>query len=444
MTLLKVVLGLCLVIVLLLFFGLGGSAYLTFDAIKGAQQSLQALVTDAPVLSLFGFALLYIVVTALSLPGAALLTLLAGGLFGLWQGLILVSFAASIGATLAMLAARFLFRDLIAAKFKDAMNLVNQGMKADGARYLLTLRLVPAVPFFVINLVMGLTAISARRFYWVSQLGMLPGTFIYVNAGKQLSDLQSLAGILSPELLVSLVLLALLPWLMKAITTRFAQWRLYRPFTKPKVFDRDLIVVGAGSGGLVAALIGSLVEAKVTLIEANEMGGDFLNTGCVPSKALIRSASMAAAIGQGRALGVTASDPKIDFPVIMNRVQAVIDSIKPNDSPERYREFGVDVRQAKGILRSPYEVEVDGERLTARSIIIASGAAPFVPKIDGLDPSRCYTSETIWQLDDLPKRLAVIGGGRPFGGRVILAGLVTAWLLHPSRVLHGVPLPGEL
>ncbi|MEJ6670602.1 MAG: TVP38/TMEM64 family protein, partial [Pseudomonadales bacterium] len=220
MTLLKVALALGLLIVMLLFFGFGGSDYLTFDAIKSAQQSLQALVTDAPVLSFFGFALIYIVVAALSLPGAAVLTLLAGGLFGLWQGLVLVSFAASIGATLAMLAARFLFRDLIASKFSEAMTVVNQGMKADGARYLLTLRLVPAVPFFVINLVMGLTGITARRFYWVSQLGMLPGTLIYVNAGKQLADLQSPAGILSPELLVSLVLLALLPWLMKAMTSR--------------------------------------------------------------------------------------------------------------------------------------------------------------------------------------------------------------------------------
>lgn len=414
MTLLKVALALGLLIVMLLFFGFGGSDYLTFDAIKSAQQSLQALVTDAPVLSFFGFALIYIVVAALSLPGAAVLTLLAGGLFGLWQGLVLVSFAASIGATLAMLAARFLFRDLIASKFSEAMTVVNQGMKADGARYLLTLRLVPAVPFFVINLVMGLTGITARRFYWVSQLGMLPGTLIYVNAGKQLADLQSPAGILSPELLVSFVLLALLPWLMKAMTSRFEQWQRYRPFRKPKRFDRDLIVIGAGSGGLVAALIGSLVEAKVTLIEANEMGGDCLNTGCVPSKAFIRSASLAAEMGKGEAFGVTGAAVKIDFPVIMKRVQAVIDSIKPNDSPERYREFGVDVRQGKGILRSPYEVEVDGERLTARSIIIASGAAPFMPKIEGLDPSRCYTSETIWQLEELPKRLAVIGGG-PIG-----------------------------
>ena len=294
MSRLKVALALVLILIVLLFFGYGGAEYLTFTAIKSAQQTLLAMVTDAPVLSFFGFAILYIMVTALSLPGAAVLTLLAGGLFGLWQGLILVSFAASIGATLAMLAARFLFRDLIAVKFSEAMALVNAGMKADGARYLLTLRLVPAVPFFVINLVMGLTRISARRFYWVSQLGMLPGTLIYVNAGKQLSDLQSPAGILSPELLASLLLLALLPWLMKAVTHRLEQWRRDRAFQKPKAFDRDLIVIGAGSGGLVAALIGSLVEAKVTLIEAGEMGGDCLNTGCVPSKALIRSASMAA------------------------------------------------------------------------------------------------------------------------------------------------------
>ncbi len=411
---LKVMLVLTFILVVLLFFGFGGAEALTFSAIKSAQQTLLGVVADAPALSFLGFALIYILVTALSLPGAAVLTLLAGGLFGLWQGLILVSFAASIGATLAMLAARFLFRDLVATKFTAAMTLVNEGMRADGARYLLTLRLVPAVPFFVINLVMGLTNLSARRFYWVSQLGMLPGTLIFVNAGNQLADLQSPAGILSPELLGSLVLLALLPWLMKAVMHRVEQWRLYRSYQKPKVFERDLIVIGAGSGGLVSALIGALVEAKVTLIEAGEMGGDCLNTGCVPSKAFIRSAGMAAALRHSADLGVSVGDPKIDFPVIMNRVQAVIDSIKPNDSPERYREFGVDVRLGKAVLRSPYEVEVNGERLTARSIIVASGAAPMMPKIEGLDPSRCYTSETIWQLEVLPKRLAVIGGG-PIG-----------------------------
>jgi len=414
MSRLKIILALMLILVVLLFFGYGGGEYLTFSAIKSAQQTLLGFVEDAPALSFLGFALIYIIVTALSLPGAAVLTLLAGGLFGLWQGLILVSFAASIGATLAMLAARFLFRDLIAAKFSEAMALVNAGMKADGARYLLTLRLVPAVPFFVINLVMGLTNLSVRQFYWVSQLGMLPGTLIFVNAGKQLADLQSPAGILSPELLASLVLLALLPWLMKAVMHRVELWRRYRSFPKPKVFDRDLIVIGAGSGGLVSALIGSLVEAKVTLIEASEMGGDCLNTGCVPSKAFIRSASVAAGLRHSANLGVTAGDLKIDFPVIMKRVQAVIDSIKPNDSPERYREFGVDVRLGKGVLRSPYEVEINGERLTSRSIIVATGAAPVMPNIEGLDRNRCYTSETIWQLEALPKRLAVIGGG-PIG-----------------------------
>jgi len=396
------------------FFAMGGSDLMTFDAVKSAQYRVQASLQGEPIIGSLIFAGVYIGVTALSLPGAAVLTLLAGGIFGFWWGLVLVSFASTLGATLAMLFARFLLRDWIANRFKRWTDVIDEGVAQDGARYLFTLRLVPAVPFFVINLGMGLTQLPARTFFWVSQIGMLPGTAIFVNAGMQLASLESARGILSLELMVSLILLAILPWLMKAMAAGWARRRQYAQFRKPKKFDRDLVVIGAGSGGLVTALIAATVEAEVTLIEAGEMGGDCLNSGCVPSKALITSARLAAGIDQGKTLGITVKDKTIDFSAVMAGVAAAIETIRPNDSPERYRGLGVDVRLGKGMIRSPYEVEVNGETLTTRSIVVATGAEPVVPEVAGLDPSRCFSSETIWSLKELPGRLAVVGGG-PIG-----------------------------
>ncbi len=414
MMILRISLAALLIASAVVFFYFDGSGYLSFAAVQSLQDVLLDRVESDPVGSALGFAGVYVVITALSLPGAAILTLLAGALFGLMEGLLIASFASTLGATFAMLAARFIFRDWVAVKFQDRLRRINDGMDKDGARYLFSLRLVPAVPFFLINLAMGLTRIRVSTFFWVSQLGMLPGTLIYVNAGVQIGGLESAAGILSIELIASLVLLALLPWLMKYGQARFALWRLLKPYPKPRKFDRDIIVIGAGSGGLVSALIGAVVEAKVTLIEAGEMGGDCLNTGCVPSKSLIRSARLAHDIDVGSELGIRTSGKQVDFDAVMTRVQSVVDEIRPNDSPERYREMGVDVRLGEGLVRSPYEVEINGERLTSRAIIVASGAYPIFPTIEGLDPSFCLTSETVWQLADLPKRLAMVGGG-PIG-----------------------------
>lgn len=273
MMILRISLAALLIASAVVFFYFDGSGYLSFAAVQSLQDVLLDRVESDPVGSALGFAGVYVVITALSLPGAAILTLLAGALFGLMEGLLIASFASTLGATFAMLAARFIFRDWVAVKFQDRLRRINDGMDKDGARYLFSLRLVPAVPFFLINLAMGLTRIRVSTFFWVSQLGMLPGTLIYVNAGVQIGGLESAAGILSIELIASLVLLALLPWLMKYGQARFALWRLLKPYPKPRKFDRDIIVIGAGSGGLVSALIGAVVEAKVTLIEAGEMGG---------------------------------------------------------------------------------------------------------------------------------------------------------------------------
>lgn len=346
------------------------------------------------------------------------MTLAAGALFGFWVALLLVSFASSVGATLAFLASRFLFKDAVQSRFGERLKKINAGVEKDGAFYLFTLRLIPAFPFFVINLVMGLTPLKTWTFYWVSQVGMLAGTAVYVNAGTQLGELDTLSGLLSVDLIGAFVLLGLFPWLAKAVMAFLQARKVYRGYKKPKHFDRNLVVIGAGSAGLVSAYIAATVKASVTLIEKGEMGGDCLNTGCVPSKALIKSARLAHLERKPERYGFISITPRFDFADIMARIHKVIGKIEPHDSVERYTELGVDCVQGSARITSPWEVAVDtaeGERtLTTRNIIIASGARPFVPPIPGIEEIDILTSENLWTLTEQPRRLIVLGGG-PIG-----------------------------
>jgi pyruvate/2-oxoglutarate dehydrogenase complex dihydrolipoamide dehydrogenase (E3) component/uncharacterized membrane protein YdjX (TVP38/TMEM64 family) len=399
---------------------------LTLDGLKSGLTQFEEWRSASPVLVTGGFLFLYIVVTALSLPGAVIMTLAAGALFGLVLGTVIVSFASSIGATLAFLASRYLLQSTVQKRFGDRLKAFNEGVEKDGAFYLFTLRLVPVFPFFLINLVMGLTKLRAFTFYWASQLGMLVGTVIYVNAGTQLGQLESLSGILSPSLLFSFVLLGLLPLMAKKIVEIIKARRVYKGFTKPKSFDRNLIVIGGGAGGLVSAYIAAAVKAKVTLIEANKMGGDCLNYGCIPSKALIKSAKVAQQMRHAENYGLDSSEPTFSFKKVMARVHDVISKIEPHDSVERYTELGVDVVQGYAKLIDPWTVEIqlnDGgtQRLTARSIVLATGARPFVPDLPGLNDVGYYTSDNLWEefakFDEPPKRLVVLGGG-PIGSEL--------------------------
>ena len=392
--------------------------FLSLDYLKEQQDAFDNLYADKPAIVLGVFFLIYVAVTALTLPGAAIMTLAAGALFGFWMALVLVSFASSIGATLAFLASRFLFHDAVQNRFGERLKKINDGVRKEGGFYLFTLRLVPAFPFFVINLVMGLTPIKTRTFYWVSQVGMLAGTAVYVNAGTQLGQIDTLRGLLSPELIGAFVLLGVFPWMAKAIMGWLQARKVYQGWKKPKHFDRNLIVIGAGSAGLVSAYIAAMVKAKVTLIEKNKMGGDCLNTGCVPSKALIKSASVAFHDKQAEKYGFDAINSQFRFHKLMQRVHSAIARIEPHDSVERYTELGVDCRQGEARFLSPWEVEIRNgdqvETLTARSIIIASGARPFVPPIPGIEDMEFLTSENLWALEEQPKRLLVLGGG-PIG-----------------------------
>ncbi|TXI76043.1 MAG: pyridine nucleotide-disulfide oxidoreductase [Dechloromonas sp.] len=401
------------------FFALDLGQYLSLSALKARQAEFAAFREANPWLAGGAYFLVYVLVTALSLPGAALLTLAGGAVFGLGWGLLIVSFASTIGATLAFLMARYLLRDWVTARFGNRLKGIDEGIRRDGAFYLFTLRLVPAFPFFLINLLMGLTAMKASTYFWVSQIGMLAGTVVYVNAGTQLAQIESLAGIVSPGLLASFVLLGIFPLLARKLVDLVQARRVYAGWARPARFDRNLVVIGAGAAGLVTAYIAAAVKARVTLVEKHRMGGDCLNTGCVPSKALIRSAKLLAQMRRSAHYGIAQTEARWSFADIMDRVQRVVADIAPHDSVARYTELGVEVISGTAKIVSPWAVEItaeDGSRqqLTTRSIVIATGARPFVPPIPGLAEVSHYTSETVWSLRELPPRLVVLGGG-PIG-----------------------------
>ncbi|MFQ3205728.1 MAG: pyruvate/2-oxoglutarate dehydrogenase complex dihydrolipoamide dehydrogenase (E3) component [Pseudoalteromonas tetraodonis] len=406
-----------------MFFHFNLHQLLTLDGLKGSMDQFNQYKAQSPLLVIGGFFLLYVVVTALSLPGAAILTLAAGALFGLVEGLLVASFASTIGATLAFLVSRYLLRDTIKKRFPERLAAIDKGVDKEGAFYLFTLRLVPVFPFFLINLLMGLTAIKSWTFYWVSQIGMLAGTFVFVNAGTQLAQIERLSGILSLGLILSFALLGVFPLIAKAILNVFKKRRVYKNYTKPKKFDRNMIVIGAGAGGLVTSYIAAAVKAKVTLIEAGEMGGDCLNTGCVPSKAIIKSAKIAQQMRHGENYGLENTTPQFSFKKVMARVHQVIADIAPHDSIGRYTNLGVEVLKGYGKLIDPWTVEIklnDGstQTLTARTLVIATGARPFVPPLPGIEETGYVTSDTLWskfaELDEAPKKLVVLGGG-PIG-----------------------------
>lgn len=404
------------------FFYFGLNQYLTLESFKARQADFAESYAANPLIFLGGFFCVYVAATALSLPGAAILTIAAGALFGLITGTILVSFASSIGATLAFVSSRFLFRDWVEGKFGDKLKGINEGLERDGAFYLFTIRMIPAFPFFVVNLLMGLTKIRVRTYYWVSQLGMLIATIVFVNAGTQLANLQPGQSLLSPALIGSFVALAIFPWIAKGLIAATKRRRVYRGWKRPRKFDANLIVIGAGSAGLVSAYIAATVKAKVTLIEAADMGGDCLNTGCVPSKALIKSAHIAHLVSDARRFGINAGAPKVDFPAVMQRVHDVIAAIEPHDSVERFTGLGVDCVQGYARFIDPWTVEITHEvktrRMTAKAFVVATGAAPFIPPLPGIDTSGYLTSETLWNAmlkrKEVPKRLIIMGGG-PIG-----------------------------
>ena len=409
-----------------LFWALDLGQYLRLSYLQQSQSEFAALYVQSPWQVRGAFFAIYLAVAALSLPGAFILTLAGGAIFGFGWGLLLISFASSMGATLSFWIARFLLRDAVQQRLGERLRQINEGMEKEGIFYLLALRLMPVVPFILINLAMGLTRLPTWTFYWVSQVGMLAGTAAYVNAGTQLARIHALSDVLKPSLLGSLMLLGLLPLVarggMKLLKKRRTQRQIYRPWIhqKPKRFDRNLIVMGAGAGGLVSAYIAATLKAKVTLVEAQKMGGDCLNTGCIPSKTLIKAARVAHQMRHASQYGLADTQPVFRLADLMQHINATIASIAPHDSVERYTALGVDVLQGYAKIIHPWAVEVslnDGSTrtLTTRSIVIAAGARPVVPELPGLQEVGFLTSDTLWDAlarrDALPQRLVVLGAG---------------------------------
>ncbi|MEA5390413.1 FAD-dependent oxidoreductase [Cyanobium gracile UHCC 0139] len=430
-----------------LFFGQGWYRQLDLAALQASREQLLAWRQAAPLASAAAFVAVYVLVTGLSLPGATVLTLAGGAIFGLLQGTVLVSIGSTLGATAACLLARTLLREPVRRRFGQRLGPIEAGVRRDGTAYLLSLRLVPVVPFVLVNLLMGLTPMPLLPFALVSQLGMLPATLVYVNAGTQLGQLTSLSGLLSPALLASFALLGLLPWIVKLLLGRWRLWRLYRPWPRPRRFDRNLIVIGAGAAGLVTAYIAATVRAKVTLVEQHRMGGDCLNTGCVPSKALISTARLAARLRHADRYGLTPQEPRVELRRVLERVRQKVAAVAPHDSVERYTALGVDVRLGQARLISPWSVAItaaDGSEtvLTARAIVLATGAAPVIPALPGIDTVRVLTSETLWDAlaeHPSPRPSLVVLGGGPIGCELAQAlaqlGLPVTLLQRNDRLL---------
>ncbi|PCH63704.1 MAG: dihydrolipoyl dehydrogenase [Gammaproteobacteria bacterium] len=410
------------------FFVFDLGQYFTLDYIKSQRELIDGYYQDNPFKVAGIFFAIYVAVAALSLPGAAILTLVGGAIFGFLSGLVLVSFASSIGATVAFLVSRFVLRDSVQKKFGNNLASLNAGIEKEGGFYLFTIRLIPAFPFFIVNLLMGLTPIKTWTFYWVSQLGMLAGTAVFINAGTQLATIESIGDILSPGLILSFVLLGVFPLIAKKIIDTAKANKILKNYPKPKKFDTNMVVIGGGSAGLVTSYIAAAVKAKVTLIERHKMGGDCLNTGCVPSKAILRSGKILSYMKRAKEFGFKSASADFEFKDVMERVQKVVQTIEPHDSIERYSSLGVDCITGDARVTSPYTVEVNGKTITTPNIIIATGARPFVPPIEGIDKVNYLTSDNVWDLRDLPKRLIVLGGG-PIGCE-----LAQAFARHGSEV----------
>ena len=410
----KILILAIIAVLILVYFVFDLGQYLDLNYFKEQQSKIADFRDSSPLQAAAIYFVIYVLVTGLSLPGAAIATLIGGAIFGLLWGTVLVSFASVIGASCAFLVSRHILRDAIQSRYGDRLRTINEGIRKDGAVYLFTLRMVPLFPFFVINLVMGLTPMRLGTYFIVSQIGMLPGTIVYVNAGTQLAKIDSVGAILSPALIASFVLLGIFPLISKKIIDVMKSRKVLGKFKKPAKFEFNTVVIGAGSAGLVAAYIAAAVKAKVALIEKGKMGGDCLNTGCVPSKAIIRTAKFMSHIKRSKEFGVHTASAEFDFKEVMSRLHGIIGVIEHHDSVERYTGLGVDCYSGHATIESPYCVNVDGQQLTTRSIVIATGAEPAVPNLPGIENVGFYTSDTIWEIEELPDRLLVLGGG-PIG-----------------------------
>ena len=382
------------------FFYFDLSQYLTLESIKAHSGALHGKVQANPWWAAAVFCAVYAALTALSFPGTVVLTLLAGALFGLLEGTLLVSVASNVGALVAMLISRFMLRDWVQRRFGKQIAGINKGLAREGTFYLVSLRLIPLVPFVLLNPALGLTRINIWTFWWTTQLGMLPGHAIYVNAGEKLVGLRSLSGILSPSIIGTLVLLAVFPILATRLLTFYKARKVYRGWRKPKRFDCNLVVIGGGTGGLATARVAASLKARVSLVERERLGGLAMHDGGVPSKALCHVAN--------RSQGQHSDEA---FTEAMAQMRHLAEAARRDISVDQYRRLGVDVIQGEARISSPWTVDVGGRTLTTRAIVIATGSRPQIPSIPGLAAVEPMTSDTLWALSERPERLLILGSG---------------------------------
>ena len=399
----KIILILFLLLLCILAYQMGLNDILRFDYLKMHLSELQTQFHSRPIVSCLSYFALYVFVTTISFPGATILTLLAGAVMDFKISLILISFASTIGATLAFLGARFLFRDIVEKKFTRELETVNSKFKNEGVYYLITLRLLPIFPFFLINILMGVTKIEIKKFFFASQIGMFPATIVFLYAGKSISGISKVSEILSPKVIIAFFLLGFIPYISKYLLKKYTVLKLTSKFKKPNSFDYNMIVIGGGSAGLVTAFISNTVKAKVAIIEKDKMGGECLNTGCIPSKALIKTTKILGLSHSAQELGLKNIVIDFNFSDVMNRIRRKISEVAPHDSSERYNHLGIHCIKGIATILSPYEVSVDGKIHTTQNITIATGASPLIPAIKGLDLTNYLTSNTLWNLEILPK-----------------------------------------
>lgn len=404
---------------LVIFFSLRMDKYLTFPALRDHRASLIALTKTHYYIASLLFIACYTLAVAVSIPGAVFLTLAGGFLFGVVWGTLLVIFSATLGATLLFFAVRSALGKSLAKRASGWVKSMRKGFQHNAFFYLLTLRLIPIFPFWVVNIVPALLDVSAKIFIIATFIGIIPGTTIYAMVGNGLSQVfaanqtPNLGIIFEPKVLgplLALAALSLIPVLYQLLTRK----KTTRSISMGETIKCDLAIIGGGAGGLSLAAGASQLGLKVVLVESGKMGGDCLNFGCIPSKSLLAVAKTFYHLQRAGQFGIHAKGLVIDFPQVMMYVRKVIGNIAENDSVARFESLGVQVIQTDGQFLGVDTFEVGSAVICAKRFVIATGSSAFTPSIPGLDKVSYLTNETIFNLQELPKHLIVIGGG-PIG-----------------------------
>lgn len=400
---------------LALFFIFRLDQYLSFSFLHSYQAQLIYWTNTYYILTVLLFLTLYTLAVAISLPGAIFFTLASGFLFGVFWGIVYVIIAATSGATILYFAVRTSLGNWLAKSASQWTERMRAGFQDNAFSYLLTLRLIPIVPFWVVNIIPGLLGVKPKTFILATFIGIIPGTAVFVILGSGIQNLfamnqtPNLHVLFTPSILFPLLALAglsLLPVIYKA--------KISKSSPKNSFITVDLVIIGAGPGGLSVASVATQLGLKVILVESGLMGGDCLNYGCIPSKALLASAKTAHLLRQAHNFGIEVKGVDINFLNVLKHVHDVIKELAEHDSVERFKSLGVDVIEAEARFTGKNTITAKDLEIQAKHFVIATGSNPLIPSIPGLDITPYFTNESIFNLTEQPEHLMVIGGG-PIG-----------------------------